>query len=99
MSLFRFTCYAYVVTGLKGWGFQVGTWNIDSLTGRASELVEALAERKMDVACVQEARWRGSGCRLFGAVANAHPFQSFFMSVRGQFSPWTVRYSVGTLAE
>ena len=38
----------------KGWGFKVGTWNIDSLTGRAGELVQALAERRMDVACVQE---------------------------------------------
>jgi len=51
----------------KGWGFRVGTWNIDSLTGRAGELVEALAER-LDVACVQETRWRGSGCRFFGAI-------------------------------
>jgi len=50
----------------KGWFFRVGTWNIDSLTGRSGELVEALAERRMDVACVQETRWRGSGCRLFG---------------------------------
>ena len=38
----------------KGWSFRVGTWNIDSLTGRSGELVEALAERRMDVACVQE---------------------------------------------
>ena len=52
----------------QGWGFRVSTWNIDSLTGRAGELVEALAERKIDVACVQETRWRGSGCRFFGAV-------------------------------
>jgi len=29
--------------------------------------VEALAERRMDVAYVQEVWWRGSGCRLFGA--------------------------------
>ena len=50
----------------KGWHFRVGTWNVDSLTGRSGELVEALAERRMDVACVQEARWRGSGCRFFG---------------------------------
>jgi len=41
----------------KGWGFRVGTWNIDSLTGRAGELVEALAEKKTDVACVQQIRW------------------------------------------
>jgi len=44
-------------------GFRVGTWNIDSLTGRAGELVEALAERRMDVACVQETLCTGSGCR------------------------------------
>ena len=30
----------------KGWAFRVGTWNIDSLTGRCGELVEALAERR-----------------------------------------------------
>jgi len=44
--------------------FRVGTWNIDSLTGRSGELVEALAERQMDVACVQETRWRGTHTRL-----------------------------------
>ena len=37
--------------------FRVGTWNIDSLTGRSGELVEALAERQMDVACVLERFW------------------------------------------
>jgi len=52
----------------KGWGFRVSTWNIDSLTGIAGEIVEALAERRMDVASVQETRWRCSGCRFFGAV-------------------------------
>ena len=35
-----------------GWTFRVGTWNMDSLTGRLGELVEALAERRMDVLCV-----------------------------------------------
>ena len=51
----------------KGWSFRVGTWNIDSLTGRSGELVEALAERQMDVACVQEIRWRciGKSYKLF----------------------------------
>ena len=37
-----------------GWAFRVGTWNVDSLTGRLGELVEALGERRMDVLCVQE---------------------------------------------
>jgi len=56
----------------KGRSFRVGTWNIDSLTGRAGELVEALAERRIDVTCVQETRWRGSGCRFFGAIGKRY---------------------------
>jgi len=56
----------------KSWGFRVRTWNIDSLTGTAGELVEALAERRMDVACVQETRWGGSGCRFFGAIGKRY---------------------------
>jgi len=56
----------------KGWAFRVGTWNIDSLPGRSGELVEALAERRMDVMCVQETRWRGSGCRFFGAIGKMY---------------------------
>ena len=34
--------------------------------------MEALAERLMDVACVQETRWRGSGCRFFGAIGKRY---------------------------
>jgi len=40
----------------KGWEFEVGTWNVDSLTGRAGEVVDALTDRKIDVACIQETR-------------------------------------------
>ena len=32
---------------------RVGTWNVDSLTGRSGELVDALGERRIDTACVQ----------------------------------------------
>jgi len=56
----------------KGWSFRVGAWNIDSLTGRAGELVEVLAEQRMDVVCVQETRWRGSACRFFGAIGKRY---------------------------
>jgi len=45
----------------KGRGFRVGTWNVDSLTGRAGKVVEALSDREVDVACIQETRWKGSG--------------------------------------
>ena len=44
---------------------------MDSLTGRLGELVEALAERRMDVVCVQEIRWR-SDCRLFDAIGKRY---------------------------
>ena len=54
-----------------GWAFRVSTWNVDSLTGRLGELVEALAERRMDVLCVQETRWR-SDCRLLGAIGKRY---------------------------
>ena len=33
------------------WAFRVGTWNVESLTGRSGELVEALGERRIDIAC------------------------------------------------
>jgi len=45
----------------RGWQFRVGTCNADSLTGRAGEVVEALSDRKVDVACIQETRWKGTG--------------------------------------
>jgi len=48
----------------EGWGFWVGTWNVDSLTGRAGELVEVLADRKVVVAVFkrQDGRVVGAGC-------------------------------------
>ena len=52
---------------MESWQFQVGTWNVDSLTGRAGEIVEALSDRKVDVACIQETRWKGNGCKFYGA--------------------------------
>jgi len=40
----------------KCWGFRVGTSNVDSLTGRAGEVVKALLDRKVDSACIQKTR-------------------------------------------
>jgi len=48
-------CADLRVDGLwKGWEFRVGTRNVDSLTGGAGEVGEALSDRKVDMACVQE---------------------------------------------
>jgi len=46
-------------------GFWVGTWNVDSLTGRAGEVIEALSDRKVDTACIQETRAPGQRYKLF----------------------------------
>jgi len=51
----------------KGWEFWVGTWNVDSLIGTAGKLIDALANREVDVTFIQETEWRGSGCGIFGA--------------------------------
>ena len=69
----------------EGWGFRVGTWNVDSLTGRAGELVEVLVDRKVDVACIQETKWKGSGCRLFGA--RGRRYKLFWMGGKETRSP------------
>ena len=34
--------------------------------------MEALGERRIDIACVQEIRWRGSSCRYFGATGKRY---------------------------
>jgi len=52
---------------MKGCGFRVGTRNVDSLSGRAGEVVDALSDRKVDMASIQETRWKGSGCKFYGA--------------------------------
>ena len=63
-------------------GIWVGTWSVDSLTGRAGELVDALAEREIDVARVQETRWIGSWCRLFGAIGKR--YELFWMGSKAR---------------
>ncbi|ESO12089.1 hypothetical protein HELRODRAFT_158511 [Helobdella robusta] len=49
----------------RGWRF--GTWNVDTLTGRSLEVVEELQRRMVDVAALQEIRWKGEGTRFVGA--------------------------------
>ncbi|ESO01830.1 hypothetical protein HELRODRAFT_161001 [Helobdella robusta] len=49
----------------RGWRF--GTWNVGTLTGRSLEVVEELQRRMVDVAALQEIRWKGEGTRFVGA--------------------------------
>nr|GEY38319.1 hypothetical protein [Tanacetum cinerariifolium] len=42
---------------------RVGSWNIGTLTGKFLELVDALRRKKVDIACFQETKWKGSRTR------------------------------------
>ena len=42
------------------------TWNVGSMTKRSLEVCEAMHRRRVNVGCVQEVRWKGSGTRLIG---------------------------------
>ena len=42
---------------------RVGTWNVESMKGRASEVVEAITRRKVDICCLTETRWKGKGTK------------------------------------
>ncbi|ESN95639.1 hypothetical protein HELRODRAFT_150089, partial [Helobdella robusta] len=43
-----------------------GTWNVGTLTGRSLEVVKKLQRRVVDVAALQEIRWKGEGTRFVG---------------------------------
>ena len=40
---------------------RVGTWNVESMKGRASEVVEAITRRKVDICCLTETRGKARG--------------------------------------
>ena len=39
-------------------------WNIGSLTGRLTELVDAMVRRNVSILCVQETKWVGEKVKL-----------------------------------
>ncbi|KAL6561469.1 hypothetical protein OROMI_017070 [Orobanche minor] len=42
---------------------RVGSWNLGTLMGKLLELVDVLGKRRVDVACIQETRWKGAQSR------------------------------------
>jgi hypothetical protein len=38
---------------------RIASWNVGSLTKRSGEVVDVLRKRRVDVCCMQEARWKG----------------------------------------
>ena len=53
-------------------GVRLGSWNVGSICGRGTEVCEELRERKVDVCCLQEVRWRGQGARYLGTMGRRY---------------------------
>ena len=45
----------------------VSSWNVGTMGGRASEVVETIGRRRINICCVQESRWNGCSARLISA--------------------------------
>ncbi|XP_050497452.1 craniofacial development protein 2-like [Diabrotica virgifera virgifera] len=45
---------------------RIGSWNLGSLTGKSLELVDALKRRRVQIACIQETRWKGQRAKELG---------------------------------
>ena len=43
--------------------FRVGTLNVSIMKGKASEVVETVARRRVDLCCLQETRWKMEGVK------------------------------------
>ena len=43
--------------------FKIASWNIGTMRGRSSEIVETIIRRNIDLCCVQEVRWTGASAR------------------------------------
>ena len=42
------------------------SWNVGTMSGKAMEIADVLRRRKIDIACVQEVKWKGSKARNVG---------------------------------
>ena len=50
---------------------RIATWNVGTISGRSTEVVEAITRRKVDICSVQEVRWKGHGTRWING-RNSH---------------------------
>ena len=46
--------YINVLTWIR-----LGSWNVESLTGKLRELVDTATRRRVNILCVQETKWKG----------------------------------------
>ena len=45
---------------------RVVSWNVGTMTGKVIEIADVLRRRKVDIACVQEVKWKVSKARNVG---------------------------------
>ena len=62
MSGFKSECY---------W-IRLGTLNVENLCGRKMEVSEEMRKRRVDVCCIQEARWKGQGACFVGTLGRRY---------------------------
>ena len=43
--------------------FKIASWNIGTMRGRSSKIIETITRRNIDLCCLQEVRWRGASAR------------------------------------
>ena len=53
-----------VPTDGMGRSFRVASFNVGTMRGRSLEVVGILSERRVDVCCLQEVRWKGAGAKV-----------------------------------
>ena len=53
---------------------KVASWNIGTMRGRSSEIVETIKRRNIDLSCVQEVRWRGASARYITGKDSRYKF-------------------------
>ena len=53
---------------------KIASWNIGTMRGRSSEIVETITRRNVDLCCVQEVRWRGASARYISGKDSRYKF-------------------------
>ncbi|XP_045454524.1 craniofacial development protein 2-like [Melitaea cinxia] len=46
---------------------RIASWNVGTMTGRGRELADVLERRRINIACLQETKWKGQRAREIGA--------------------------------
>ena len=59
---------------LESFVFRLSSWNVGTMRGRSSEIVETLTRRSIDICCIQESRWRGASARMISGKNSRYKF-------------------------